>query len=139
MVPTQSDAAIAILGGVITAILAFRVPRQELDRVPLSGLALLFIVYLLIGWGLAITGVPIGFWMGAAAIAMLVTFGSSIVLGRGGLIAFAMAGMSVIAMVLGQPWGRLSAITLALVGIWLWASGGARYRMERAGFRRSSV
>lgn len=139
MVPTQIDATIAILGGVLTAALALRVPRQDLDRVPLSGLVLLFIVYGLIGWGLAIAQVAIGVWMGAVAIALLVTFGSSIQLGRVGLIAFGLAVMSAIAMILGWNWGRLSASALALIGIWLWALGGARYRMERAGFRRSSV
>lgn len=139
MVPTQIDATIAVLGGLLTAILVVRVPRQELDRVPLSGLALLFVVYGLMGWGLAIARAPIGFWIGAAAIAMLVTFGASIQLGRGGLIAFGLAGMSAIAMLLGWEWGRLSAAALGLIGIWLWASGGARYRMERAGFRRSNV
>lgn len=143
MVPTQIDAAIAIVGGVVTAILAFRVPRQELDRVPLSGLTLLFVAYVLIGLGLGISGAAIGFWLGAGAIAMLVTFASSILLGRGGLIAFVLAGMGAIALgfVRGQNADvlRSGAIVLALIGIWLWASGGARYRMERAGFRRSSV
>lgn len=143
MVPTQVDAAIAIFGGVMTAILALRIPRQELDRVPLSGLSLLFVVYVLIGLGLVIAQLSIGFWIGAAAIAMLVTFGSSILLGRCGLIAFVLAGLGAVALgfVRGQNADlvRWSAIVLALTGIWLWASGGARYRMERAGFRRASV
>ncbi|MGG6263650.1 hypothetical protein ACQ4M3_15925 [Leptolyngbya sp. AN03gr2] len=143
MVPTQIDATIAILGGVITGILAFRVPRQELDRVPLSGLVLLWIVYVLIGLGLSIARLSIGFWIGAAAIAMLVTFGSSVLLGRAGLIAFVLAGIGAVALgfVRGQTADslRLSAIALTLTGIWLWATGGARYRMERAGFRRSTV
>ncbi|BAU12097.1 hypothetical protein LEP3755_26260 [Leptolyngbya sp. NIES-3755] len=143
MVPTQIDATIAILGGVITAILAFRVPRQELDRVPLSGLVLLFMVYMLVGWALAIGQLTIGFWLGAAAIALVVTFGSSVLLGRAGLIAFVLAGIGAIALgfVRGQNADsiRWSAIVLGFVGIWLWATGGARYRMERAGFRRSTV
>lgn len=143
MVPTQIDAAIAIVGGVLTAILAFRIPRRELDRVPLSGLVLLFIVYVLIGLGLGIAGAAIGFWIGAGAIAMLVTFGSSLLLGRGGLIAFVLAGLGAVALgfVRGQNADllRSSAIVFAGIGIWLWASGGARYRLYRAGFRRSSV
>lgn len=150
MVPTQIDATIAILGGVTTGFLAFRVPRQELDRVPLSGLVLLFLVYVLVGWGMAISQLAIGFWIGAAAIAMLVTFGSSVLLGRAGLIAFVLAGVGAIALgfVRGQNADsvRWSAVLLArfafalgLVGVWLWATGGARHRMERAGFRRSNV
>ncbi|MBW4523850.1 MAG: hypothetical protein KME18_01455 [Phormidium tanganyikae FI6-MK23] len=140
-VPTQMDVTIAVLGGLFTGIVAFRIPRQDLDRVPLSGLTLLILVYGLAGWGLAIARVPIGAWIGAAVAAMLVGFGSSIQLGRSGLVAFGFAGVSAIAWVLRQnvELARWSAIGFGLAGLWLWAVGGARYRMERAGFRRSPV
>lgn len=140
-IPTQVDVTIAVVGGLLTGIAAIRIPRQDLDRVPLSGVTLLVIVYVLAGWGLAIARVSIGAWIGAGVAATLVGFASSIQLGRSGLVAFGLAGVSAIALVLRQnaDLARLSAIGFALAGIWLWAVGGARYRLERAGFRRSSV
>ena len=140
-VPTQLDVTIAVLGGLFTGIAAFRIPRQDLDRVPLSGLSLLLMVYVLAGWGLAVARVEIEVWIGAAIAALLVGTWSSIQLGRSGLIAFGLAGVSAIAMVLRQnaDLARWSAIVFALVGIWLWAVGGAKYRMERAGFQRSAL
>jgi len=145
-VPTQLDVTIAVLGGLLTGIAVLRIPRSDLDRVPLSGLTLLLIVYVLAGWGLAISQVAIGVWICAAVAALLVTFGSSIQLGRSGLVAFGLAGMSTIALLVmrhqNSDWSRIVprfALGFALMGIWLWAVGGARYRMERAGFRRSSL
>ncbi|MER3435721.1 MAG: hypothetical protein C4288_20620 [Leptolyngbya sp. ERB_1_1] len=145
-VPTQFDVTIAVLGGLLTGIAVIRIPRADLDRVPLSGLTLLLIVYVLAGWGLAISQVAIEVWIGAAAAALLVTFGSSIQLGRSGLVAFGLAGVNAIALFFmrnqNANWSVITprfALGFALTGIWLWAVGGARYRVERAGFRRSSL
>ncbi|MEP0916812.1 hypothetical protein NC981_08265 [Leptolyngbya sp. DQ-M1] len=142
-VPTQIDVLITVLGGVLSAIAAFRVPRRELDRVPLSGLTLLWIVYVLAGWGLAASRVAFGIWVCAALAALAVAVGSSLQLGRSGLVVLSLAGVSAIAGVLlrdqNAELARWSAAGLVATGIWLWAVGGAKYRMERAGFRRSSV
>lgn len=142
-VPTQMDVVITVLGGVLSAIALVRVPRQELERAPLTGLALLLIVYVLAGLGLAASRVAFGIWVCVALAALAVVFGASMQLGRMGLLAFGLAGVSTIAGVLLQDQNaevaRWSAAGLVATGIWLWAVGGAKYRMERAGFRRSSI
>lgn len=135
---TELDATIAVVGGLLTAIAALRVPRRELDRVPMSGLLLLLIVNTLAGWGLAIAKPAIEFWIAGAVAAFAVGRVRSIHLGRGGAIAFGLAGISAIVWgVMSNQVAQKMTIVLVLLGIWLWAVGGARYRMERAGFGRT--
>lgn len=139
-VPTQIDSAIAILGAVLSAIAVFRIPKDALDRLPLSGLILLLLFYVLVGWGAAIAKFPSPVWIAIGIALVLQKVLASIQLGRFGLIAFVLAAGSAIGFALRQESTlRLIAIGFALFGIWAWTVGGARYRLERSGFRRLSV
>lgn len=137
-VPTELDAAIAVVGGILTAIAIFCIPRQNLDRVPMSGLLLLLIIHAIAGWALAVSTVQIGLWLAAAGAALVVAMIRSLQLGQAGVISFGGAAISGIVWAVRQdPNVQMSAISFLFLGIWLWAVGGARYRMEGAGFGKS--
>ncbi|MCU0550683.1 MAG: hypothetical protein MUC48_15150 [Leptolyngbya sp. Prado105] len=138
MIPTELDAAIAVIGGVLSAIAVFCIPRQNLDRVPISGLLLLAIVHAMAGWGLAVSQLRVEAWFAAAIAILIVATMRSLQLGRAGAISLGVAVVSAIV------WGirrdqnaQISAISCLWIGVWLWAMGGARYRMEGAGFGKS--
>jgi hypothetical protein len=136
--PTELEATIAVVGGVLTGIAAFRVPRRDLDRIPLTGLGLVAAVNAIVGWAFAIAQAPITYWLSAAVAVVAVGMVRSIQLGRGGVIAFGLAGISAIVWgVANDQVAQIASIALLLLGVWLWAFGGARYRMERAGFDKS--
>ena len=142
-VPTQLDAAIAVVGILFSTIAVLRIPRQDLDRLPLSGLLLLLLFYTVVGWVLAVAKVSGVIWLSVLAAGLMSAIVSSLYLGQAGLVALILAGIGAIAMFFAPnptaQTARLSAIGLGLTGIWLWAVGGARYRMERTGFRRSAM
>ena len=142
-VPTQFDAAIVVFGMLFSAIALLRIPREDLDRLPLSGLILLLLFYILLGWALGSAQVSISIWFGALIAGFAVAIAPSVQLGRAGLTAFILGGIAAIVMVLNRDpiaqTARLSAVGLGLMGLWFWAVGGARYRMERMGFRRSML
>ncbi|BAS54495.1 hypothetical protein NIES2135_02490 [Leptolyngbya boryana NIES-2135] len=137
-VPTELDAAIAVVGGILTAIAIFCIPRQNLDRVPMSGLFLLLIIHAIVGWVLAISDVQIGLWLVAAGAVLIVAMIRSLQLGQAGAIALGGAAIGAIVWAVRQDANaQISALAFLFLGIWLWAVGGARYRMESAGFGKS--
>lgn len=138
MVPTELEAAIAVIGGILTAIAVICIPRQNLDRIPMSGLFLLLLIHVMAGWALAISRVRIEFWVVAAIAVLIVAMIRSLQLGRAGVISFGVAAISAIVWGVQQDRNaQLSMFVFLFIGIWLWAFGGVRYLMEGAGFGKS--
>lgn len=141
-VPTQFDLAIVVMGSFLTVITIGRIARTNLDRLPISALVLLFVLYGLFGWVLAIYNVPGWAWFGGWVASTAIANVPSINLGRTGLVAFGFAGVAAIVAIFSSTnagIARAVALGLALVGIWVWTVGGTRYRMEKGRVPRSTL
>lgn len=143
MPPVQLDIAIAVAGVLILTIVILRAPKEDLDRVPASGLFLVFFLYAFLGWGLAIENLAVSIWIAVfGAVAVIATLRSH-QLGDWGAKAIALAGIAaIVAAVTRAPTAQTArsvSITLVLTMLWMWAIGGARYRLEVAGLRRSFI
>lgn len=146
--PAGLDVAIAVLGIILTGIVAIRFPKDVLKRLPFSALVILFTLYALLGWLLGIHNLFWFIWVAIIVGSVAVAVVRSLELGMIGLRVLILAGIAEIVslvattalkqIAVGQI-AKALAMSLALAGAWLWSVGGTRFRMESIGLERSHI
>lgn len=140
---TELEIAIAVLGVILLVVVAVRCPKGIFRRLPYSGLIILFILYVLFGWTLAIYSAFWWIWVGLISIAASLALAPSIELGMIGLRSIILAGIAALVMIFTPPnvarISKIIALSLATITAWAWAISGVKQRMETAGLERSQV
>ncbi|WP_162422229.1 hypothetical protein [Myxacorys almedinensis] len=142
--PTELNFAIALLGIMVTAMVAIQYPKERIGQLPGSALLVLLSIHIFFGWLLGVYNAVWWVWVGVISGCGAIAKVRSVELGMMGLRSFILAGVVAIAMLVAslgffanmplfQPLVRSLALGLAIAAAWFWAVGGARFRMESMG------
>jgi hypothetical protein len=133
-----------MLGIIVTGMIVMRFSKESVRRLPVSSLIILLVMHILFGWLLSVYSafwwVWLGVIVGCGAIARVL----SVDLGMIGLRALIPAGIAAIVGFVAndaaiEHIAEAMALGLSMAGAWLWAVGGARFRMESNGLERSQA
>lgn len=134
---------IVMLGIMLIGFFVVRFPKESVKRLPFSSLVILVVIHILFGWLLSVYSAFWWVWLGVIAGCGAIATVLSIDLGMLGLRVLILAGVSaIVSLVANASVGQTAtplALGLAIAGCWLWAIGGARFRMESNGVERSQV
>ncbi len=134
---------VVMLGIMLTGFFVMRFSKESVRRLPFSSLVILLVIHILFGWLLSVYSAFWWIWLGAIVGCGAIATVLSIDLGMLGLRVLILAGVTAIVSLVADASVRQTAtpiaLGLAIAGCWLWAVGGARFRMESNGVERSQV